>query len=115
MSTVTDKPIIEIINWSPFAVWNFKTSGTECHICKQHYEEPCLNCSSTHVNGELVCFVSRGKCGHCFHEHCIGKWLSSSTICPICSTPYSNDIKNLANNEEWKKIMKLNNTVKSQN
>jgi hypothetical protein len=24
------------------------------------------------------------RCGHAFHEHCIGKWLKSSHCCPLC-------------------------------
>src|SRR5579885_1323444 len=92
---------IEIINWSPFGIWNFKTTGSECPICKLHYEESCLTCNEEHSQGELICEVSRGKCGHCFHKHCINKWLSSSSICPICSTPFAMDISNMANMEEW--------------
>jgi RING-box protein 1 len=96
--------IMEVVNWSPVGKWSFKTSGNECNICKQHYEEPCLDCTTTHVGGELICDITRGKCGHCYHKHCINKWLTNSNICPICSTPYVTELSNMANNEEWKKL-----------
>lgn len=109
MSIETDKPI-ELVNWAPVATWNFKTSGTECPICKHHYEELCLTCEDEHTSGEPTCEVSRGKCGHCFHRHCINSWLKNSNICPICTTPYANDINNMANTEEWKKLLRKKST-----
>ncbi|KAG0517596.1 hypothetical protein BDA96_09G103100 [Sorghum bicolor] len=26
------------------------------------------------------------RCGHCFHDKCIGKWLKAHPTCPVCRT-----------------------------
>ena len=103
--TNQEKPI-EIISWSPWAIWKFKATYDDCPICKVHLEEPCLQCLESHTKGELTCDASRGKCGHCFHKHCIDKWTEKSQICPVCTTPYSTDIRNMNNDKDWIKLMK---------
>lgn len=43
----------------------------------------------------LVCLIAAGKsdeivattCGHCYHKHCIEKWLEKSMFCPSCLRP----------------------------
>jgi hypothetical protein len=106
-----NKPVIEVLNLELFGYWRFSTSVTDCQICKEIFESPCLKCTKTHVNGELVCDVSKGKCGHSFHRHCIDSWITKNNVCPICSTPYANEIKNLNNEDDWKKIYTRDNKI----
>ena len=105
-STDVKKPI-ELTSWSPFATWKFKTTYSDCPICKVKLEQTCTQCESTHVKGDLICDVSQGKCGHSFHKHCIDKWISQSSVCPICNTPYNMDIKNMNNTEDWKRLQNV--------
>ena len=99
-------PQMEVVSWTPYAFWTFKTTVTECPICKSHFEEPCLTCVNDHVKGDLICDVTKGKCGHCFHKHCIDKWLLKSTICPICNLPYNTEVKDMGNTADWMKLAK---------
>lgn len=96
---------IEVVDWKPFAYWRFKSADTDCQICKTHYEEPCLECTTGHSKGDLTCAVSRGKCGHCFHKHCIDKWMQKNTICPVCKLPYNVEVKDMDNNNDWKRLI----------
>ena len=98
-------PTIEVVSWQPIAFWKFKTSNPECPICKEHYESACTTCLHENTTrGATECDIARGKCGHCFHKHCIDKWLASKKIsCPICSTPYEMD-GNINTVETWKKL-----------
>lgn len=104
-SSTVPLPRIQVVEWNPHAYWKFKSAEPECQICKNHFEEPCLECSTDHNKGEMKCDVSRGKCGHCFHTHCIDKWRQKTTICPICKTPYNTDVKDMDNNVDWKRLI----------
>ena len=99
-----EKPI-EVVSWTPYATWRFRATYTDCPICKGHLEEPCLQCLESHNKGDLTCDASRGKCGHCFHKHCIDKWTEKSQVCPVCTTPYATDVRNMNNNTDWIKLM----------
>jgi len=109
MSTlnIDDDVKIDVVSWQPIAFWKFKTTNPECQICKEHYETPCTTCLYENTTkGQIECNPSKGKCGHCFHKHCIDKWLSNKKLsCPICSTPYESDINNMDAVENWKKII----------
>ena len=102
-------PKIEIISWQPIAFWKFKTTTTECPICKEHFESHCTSCVHENTTkGHIDCDITRGKCGHCFHKHCIDKWLANKKgSCPVCSTPYEMDI-NMNSIETWKKLFTKN-------
>lgn len=104
-SEPTQEKPIEVISWTPFALWKFKATYDDCPICKGHLEEPCLQCLESHNKGDLSCDASRGKCGHCFHKHCIDKFIEKSQVCPVCVTPYATDIRNMNNNTDWIKLM----------
>ncbi|AYV77009.1 MAG: hypothetical protein Barrevirus7_16 [Barrevirus sp.] len=120
MSTTTSKPEeikkelpIEIVSFTPYATWRFKATYEDCPICKGHLEEPCLQCLESPNKGDLQkgstwtglsCDASRGKCGHCFHKHCIDKWTEKSQVCPVCTTPYATDVRNMNNTDDWIKM-----------
>lgn len=107
--TVQAGPKIEIINWNPVSMWRFKSAEEECPICKSKFEEPCLSCSNDHVKGDIECHVTRGRCNHAYHKHCISRWLEKNTLCPICNTPYNTDVSNLNDNNDWIKLQKKKN------
>lgn len=109
MSNIVEKPIVQFVSWRPMGTWKFNTGGDECTICKSPFVESCILCAQSSSSVEMVCKVSRGKCGHAFHKHCIDKFLSSSKamICPICATPYSTEIEDMGNNEDWKKAQRV--------
>lgn len=92
---------VQIVSWEPIVFWKFKTSNDECQICKEHFEAPCLSCIDK--KDTVTCDVSRGKCGHCYHKHCIDQWLSKSSICPGCMTPYTTEVSNMNSNDSYKK------------
>lgn len=102
ISTAEVKKPIVLTSWSPIATWRFKTTYVDCPICKSKLEQTCADCEANHSKGDLLCDVSKGNCGHCFHKHCIDKWIKTSSICPICSTPYNISVKNMNNTEDWK-------------
>lgn len=104
VTPIKEKPI-EITNLTLYGTWRFKATYEECPICKGHLEEPCLQCLESHNKGDLSCDASRGKCGHCFHKHCIDKWIEKSQVCPVCTTPYATDVRNMNNNSDWIKLM----------
>jgi len=107
MSDSSPSKPIEVLNATIFAYWTFKGSHPECPICKEKLETSCIVCQSQKSSNN-VCNVSRGKCGHTFHKHCIDSWLTkqkSYPICPVCKTPYATDIDNLGNDEDWKKLL----------
>lgn len=101
-------PLIKIISWSPQATWTFKATSHECQICRETLVNSCTNCLANHNQGELICNVSKGNCGHCFHKHCIDQWLSNHSNCPICSIPLNISVKNMNNDDDWKKIKPVN-------
>jgi len=107
MAEPTKKPI-EVLSWNPVAIWKYKASYTDCPICKVKLEQPCPECEANSTNKNLTCDVSKGNCGHVFHKHCIDNWIAKSTVCPVCSTPYNTQVKNMNNDEDWKKLATKN-------
>ena len=108
MTDIKKNPV-EVVSWTPHANWIFKATSNECQICREDLVSPCMNCSSTHTKGEMLCYVSKGNCGHCFHKHCIDGWLKNATNCPICSIPLNISVKNMNGEDEWKKLLKKQN------
>lgn len=101
---INTTPIIQVIDWKPFAYWRFQSNEDMCSICQSHFETLCLECSVNNTKSETSCHISRGKCGHCFHKHCIDRWLNKNNICPTCKLPYNIDISDMDNNADWKKL-----------
>jgi hypothetical protein len=44
-------------------------TNQECSICLDPISENAIQCC---------------KCGHCFHEECIKRWLKKNPTCPLC-------------------------------
>ena len=43
-------------------------TNTNCAICQE----------------SVACATRIRACGHCFHSHCIGQWLTVNARCPVC-------------------------------
>lgn len=77
-------PSISNFSCSP-ALWDWGDGeSTNCAICRNLIMEPCIECQSgqSHADGGQ-CTVSWGQCSHGFHTHCIKKWLSARSVCPL--------------------------------
>lgn len=96
---------IKIISWNPISVWTFDLPSTTCDICKRNITLTCVECST---NKSTECIITKGNCGHGFHDHCIQKWLKPGTICPTCRTPWNTQVGDLNNDTDWKKIVPKN-------
>ena len=79
MSLFTFNKINIISSWS-----HILDKNTDCTICRQH-----LNNDSIYaVDKGIRSTISRGICGHKFHDECIKPWLQLNNRCPICSSQY---------------------------
>ncbi|GLJ05628.1 hypothetical protein SUGI_0021760 [Cryptomeria japonica] len=45
-------------------------------------EYECCICMSPVEENEQVRYLP--QCKHCFHKHCIDRWLSLNNVCPLC-------------------------------
>ncbi|CAH6421156.1 Hypothetical protein KVN_LOCUS163 [uncultured virus] len=86
---------IEIVSWDPIAIWSYNTPHTNCAICKNTLTQKCATCfeSKNILNEE--CKVSKGKCGHVYHYHCISNWIRTANSCPIDATPWGMEQENM--------------------
>lgn len=109
MATTEPKISIELVNWNPYAFWKFKSTSTECPICREHYETGCVSClSDATTKTNFECLISQSKCGHNFHKHCIEKWVQSKgkfCLCPVCSTPYEISVDDMHKTDSWTKLI----------
>ena len=65
--------------------WGYKlTSNTDCTICR------CSLDSQSIYNQEkgIDSVITRGICGHSFHNECIEPWVAINNHCPICSAEW---------------------------
>merc|ERR1719499_230473 len=85
----TKRMKLRIKSWNAVAVWKWIANDDNCGICRMAFDCCCPECK---VPGE-ECPIVWGKCSHCFHMHCILKWVQESTNqqCPMCRQPW--DIK----------------------
>jgi len=63
----------EVIASIPIHLTRGKTKNEDCAIC--------------HENFTMERFNRQLPCGHMFHPHCIGEWLSRNIKCPTCRGP----------------------------
>ncbi|CDW54594.1 zf-Apc11 and PTCB-BRCT and BRCT domain containing protein [Trichuris trichiura] len=78
----TDLGVV-IKRWGIASEWRWKTEEEVCGICRLAFESPCPDCT---MPGD-DCRVDWGTCNHCYHRHCINKWLTRSDSrgsCPLC-------------------------------
>lgn len=92
------KPRIEVLSWDPIGIWCFNVTNKECAICRNKLTQKCAVCFESKDILNENCPVSKGKCGHAFHYHCISKSLrSGSDVCPIDNVVWNYDSENMGN------------------
>jgi anaphase-promoting complex subunit 11 len=71
---------VTIKSWNGVAVWKWLAKDDICGICRFPFHGCCTDCKFAGDDCPLVW----GECTHCFHLHCIMKWLQSQQQCPMC-------------------------------
>jgi len=74
---------VSIRSWSGCAVWKWLANDDTCGICRVAFDGCCPDCKFAGDDCPLVW----GECSHCFHIHCIEKWLTTQQTqhqCPMC-------------------------------
>ena len=89
----------EVLSAKLISSWNYKLQNSDCAICYAS-----ISSSSVHdlQRGKESSIVV-GKCGHSFHNGCLGPWLKSNPRCPLCSCnleeknlPNLNNVSNIS-------------------
>lgn len=67
------------------AGWKWNAKYEDCGICRSQFDDCCPDCKKPGDDCPLV----SGRCSHCFHIHCIEKWLNqphmiTNQLCPMC-------------------------------
>ncbi|GMM44177.1 anaphase promoting complex subunit 11 [Pichia kluyveri] len=79
MAVITVQSISPVYTWE----WNCNDNDEMCGICRISFNGPCPQCKFPGDN----CPITKGNCGHSFHNHCVNKWLDqqgSKGLCPMC-------------------------------
>ena len=74
---------VSIKNWHGVASWKWIANDDTCGICRVAFDGCCPDCKLPGDDCPLVW----GACSHCFHLHCITKWLNAQQaqhLCPMC-------------------------------
>lgn len=74
---------VTIRTWNGVAVWKWLANDDTCGICRVAFDGCCPDCKYAGDDCPLVW----GQCSHCFHIHCIMKWLGTQQtqhLCPMC-------------------------------
>ncbi|XP_061844382.1 anaphase-promoting complex subunit 11 isoform X2 [Nerophis lumbriciformis] len=74
---------VKVKKWNGVASWLWVANDENCGICRLAFNGCCPECK---VPGD-DCPLVWGQCSHCFHMHCILKWLNSQQVqqqCPMC-------------------------------
>ncbi|EDV21727.1 uncharacterized protein TRIADDRAFT_30014 [Trichoplax adhaerens] len=75
---------VTIQKWIGVASWKWQVNDDNCGICRMPFDSCCPECK---LPGD-DCTIVWGECSHCFHVHCILKWLQSQNYqdqtCPMC-------------------------------
>nr|CAD7203523.1 unnamed protein product [Timema douglasi] len=64
---------VTIKEWTGVATWRWVANDDNCGICRMPFDGCCPDCK---VPGD-DCPLVWSQCSHCFHIHCIMKWLTS--------------------------------------
>ncbi|KAJ1985934.1 ubiquitin-protein ligase Anaphase Promoting Complex [Dimargaris cristalligena] len=79
---------VKINQWAGVAVWKWCVEDEEvCGICRGAFDGCCPDCK---LPGD-DCPLIWGECKHCFHMHCLLKWISteaSQQLCPMDRRPW---------------------------
>ena len=70
---------INIRSWNSVATWKWIANDDTCGICRVAFDGCCPDCKLPGDDCPLVW----GACTHCFHIHCIMKWLNRQAY--LCS------------------------------
>ena len=74
--------------------WHLGIDDECCGICRNKFEAVCVDCEDPGVFGE-ACPPVWGQCDHCFHMHCILKWIDQAQkqnqeqVCPMCRAKWA--------------------------
>lgn len=74
---------VKVKSWTAVGTWQWVSNDDTCGICRMSFEACCPECL---IPGD-DCPLVWGECTHCFHIHCIVKWLGSQQQqqqCPMC-------------------------------
>ncbi len=76
---------IKIKNMNIISSWSYVSDkNTDCTICRQS-----INTDSIYaIEKGIKSSISKGLCGHIFHNECIKPWLQTNKRCPICSNNF---------------------------
>ncbi len=78
-----------LVKWIQPASYAPKASNEKCSICHNHLNEKCAMCiESSQDILSCECKISMGRCGHAFHGHCIEKWTTEVSTCPVEHSPW---------------------------
>jgi len=87
-----------------FFVWKWNILNETCAICRSDLQEVCIECQSGLAPAPALvpgpgpalglvsgtdCNIVWGHCGHCYHQHCIFRWLKKNNTCPLDTTDWS--------------------------
>ncbi|XP_053425372.1 anaphase-promoting complex subunit 11-like [Nycticebus coucang] len=74
---------VKIKCWNGAVTWLWVANDENCSICRMAFNSCYPDCK---VPGD-DCPLVWGQCSHCFHMHCILKWLHAQQAqqhCPMC-------------------------------
>ena len=74
---------VTVRGWQGVCAWKWVANDDTCGICRVAFDGCCPDCKLPGDDCPLVW----GQCTHCFHIHCIMKWLNSQQtqhLCPMC-------------------------------
>lgn len=83
MSEEKFKPKVTIKKVHLVANWMYNIENDACAICHVQLTVPCISCEAESYSRNEQCTVSWGNCGHSFHFHCISRWLTTRSSCPL--------------------------------
>ena len=95
--------LISLVSWTAQATYSPRVDADECSICKEFLTLCCPECQD---NKKTVCNASIGKCGHCFHYHCIKRWTNEGGgFCPIDKSVWRFECEDCSFSD-WKQLVK---------
>ena len=79
-----DRPSVELKRVKAVGYWTFAAGlETTCAICRNQLAELCVDCSIDSDATLESCSLMTGACNHQYHVHCIRRFLTSHSQCPL--------------------------------